>query len=157
MATFYGPVWIVILTTFTIYTIAGIDIFQKRRQLRSFYKTSPNAIPPILENPFTSTKTTEVKITSEAIVLPGSPRCMSPAIRMHQSRYSNDRNQAQNYQQYSITIESGNGAAVATQVVPKVNRRNVTTEANRAAWGYTRCAFFFFIALLVTWVRLTLP
>ena len=157
MATFYGPVWIVILTTFTIYTIAGIDIIQKRRQLLAFSKASSNAIPPILENPFTSTKTTEVKITSEAIVLPGSPRCMSPAIRMHQSRYSNDRNQAQSYQQYSITIESGNGAAVAKQVVPKYNRQKVASDGNRAAWGYMRCAFFFFVALLVTWVRLTLP
>src|SRR5690349_9150971 len=42
LASFYGPVWIVIFFTFTIYVMAGRVIFSLRDSLRNFAKESPN-------------------------------------------------------------------------------------------------------------------
>ncbi|KAI9681430.1 MAG: hypothetical protein M1817_002714 [Caeruleum heppii] len=174
VAAFYGPVWIVILSTMAIYVYAGYEIFQKRRQLRAFKSsgprgsTQPPTILPILANPFTSTKTTEVHITSEAMHggqggENGSRRSSSqmslkrPHVRpAAEMTHSNRAPSAQgHYQQYSVTIESGHqthvNVATAADSVPKL-QRITAVEANKAAWSYTRIAFFFFVALLVTWV-----
>lgn len=40
IAFFYGPVWIAILATLTIYIVTGVGIFQKRATLRSFTRQS---------------------------------------------------------------------------------------------------------------------
>ncbi len=86
----------------------------------------------------------------------------------------------QGYEPYSVTIESCSSPSPrppligpksptigmpATQMHPekrnstttgyaqKIFRRgNPTIDANKAAWGYTQCAFLFFIALVITWV-----
>lgn len=72
IAFFYGPVWIIIALTTTIYVITGKDIFKQRAALRVFSKNP--AIPlPVIENPFDEpnlaavTKVTEIRVMSEAI------------------------------------------------------------------------------------------
>lgn len=72
IAFFYGPVWIVIGVTTTIYVITGKDIFKQRAALRAFSK-NPSIPLPVIENPFTApnlaavTKVTEIRVTSETI------------------------------------------------------------------------------------------
>ncbi|KAG7289465.1 hypothetical protein NEMBOFW57_005836 [Staphylotrichum longicolle] len=68
IAIFYGPVWIVILITFFIYIRAGREIYKKHKQLREF-STSHNDPEPLrpVDDLFSSTKTTEVFVTSEVI------------------------------------------------------------------------------------------
>ncbi|KAK3902551.1 hypothetical protein C8A05DRAFT_33759, partial [Staphylotrichum tortipilum] len=68
IALFYGPVWIVILVTFFIYIRAGRDIYKKHKQLKEF--STSHHEPDLLshtDDPFSSTKTTEVYVTSEVI------------------------------------------------------------------------------------------
>ncbi|KAK4127467.1 family A G protein-coupled receptor-like protein [Parathielavia appendiculata] len=76
IAIFYGPVWIVILVTFFIYIRAGRDIYKKHRQLKEFsisttrHDAAEFPAPP--EDLFSSTKTTEVFVTTEVIDKPGA-------------------------------------------------------------------------------------
>ncbi|KAL2139781.1 hypothetical protein VTI28DRAFT_4697 [Corynascus sepedonium] len=68
IAIFYGPVWIVILITFSIYIRAGREIYKKHKQLREF-STSHHDPEPLhgIDDLFSSTKTTEVFVTTEVI------------------------------------------------------------------------------------------
>ncbi|MCJ1438339.1 hypothetical protein MMC27_007727 [Xylographa pallens] len=145
----YAPAWFCIVTTFTIYLLAGRDIFLKRQQLRSFH---PSAAPIPLSNPFTSWKTTEVHVTSELAT-------METPSTIHLSKELDPQSRVlsrQGFEQYSVTIGRGPerpksdlppGLQMTTHV-----QRNVALEANAAAWGYTRCALLFFVSLLITWV-----
>jgi len=62
---------VVILVTTAIYVRAGREIYTKRKSLRNF--DAPPLDPlPLLSDPFTSIKVTEVHVTSEAAVYPAS-------------------------------------------------------------------------------------
>jgi len=62
---------VVILITTAIYVRAGREIYTKRKSLRNF--DAPPMDPlPLLSDPFTSVKVTEVHVTSEAAVYPTS-------------------------------------------------------------------------------------
>src|SRR4051794_37414170 len=58
---------IVIVITFFIYTRAGREIYKKHKQLRDFSTShyEPEPMPP-MDDPFSSSKTTEVVVTSES-------------------------------------------------------------------------------------------
>lgn len=156
IAVFYGPVWLMIVIIFSIYIYAGKEIFQKRSQLRSFNVPPPF---PILENPFVSCKTTEIKITSELADL--------PTLNASQISFKMDPNgriqSTQGYDQYSVTIETTPRpsparptASAASSHDTTYHHRTAAMEANTAAWSYTKCALLFFASLLITWVRRTL-
>ncbi|TQV99180.1 hypothetical protein V2A60_004671 [Cordyceps javanica] len=66
IASFYGPVWVVIIVTFFIYIRAGRTIYEKRKQLRDFHSSDPDPLSVNGEAHY-SVRTTEVTITSEAI------------------------------------------------------------------------------------------
>ncbi|MCJ1243120.1 hypothetical protein MMC30_000317 [Trapelia coarctata] len=149
VALLYGPAWICILITFALYVWAGRVIFIKRKQLRSF---NNNPGPTMVENPFTSFKTTEIHVTSELACLPTpSDTELSDKLDPKSKGLS-----SQGYEQYSIKIERGPlaqappptpGAQAAVQ-----RHNNAAMEANTAAWGYTKCALMFFASLMITWV-----
>jgi hypothetical protein len=46
--------------------------------------------------------------------------------------------------------------AVPSRATKVRSRNNSAVEANTAAWAYCRCAMLFFLALLITWVRVLL-
>ncbi|KAI4167556.1 MAG: hypothetical protein LQ343_007127, partial [Gyalolechia ehrenbergii] len=159
IALVYGPAWIAIFTSFTLYAISGYEIFKKRQQLRAFNNLPSH--PVAIENPFTSYKTTEVEITHELARLP-----------YHDEHGKNDmfvcgdeRHSplAKGYDQYSVTITStplSPTLDTSTPDVPPtpgsavaVSYRNnrAAMEANTAAWGYTKVALLFFVSLLITW------
>jgi hypothetical protein len=155
IAVFYGPVWLMIVIIFSIYIYAGKEIFQKRSQLRSFNVPPPF---PILENPFVSCKTTEIKITSELADL--------PTLNASQISFKMDPNgriqSTQGYDQYSVTIETTPRpgparptASAASSHDTTYHHRTAAMEANTAAWSYTKCALLFFASLLITWVPST--
>ena len=112
----------------------------------------------MVENPFTSYKTTEVQITSELADL-SHPNLSKPSIKLDPNDQSLSN---QGYQQYTITIERGPmSAKIQTPLRSGTDRiedlqHNVALEANAAAWGYTKCALLFFVSLLITWVSLPL-
>ena len=136
--------------------MAGNYIFSKRRQLRAFsnpakYPVGPAAPVEIVENPFTSFKTTEIHITSELapVKLPGASDVMASMDAKGRPSMSHG------YDQYSVTIAS---APMSPRFdgppTPSVQHRRkyAAMDANAAAWGYTKVALLFFCSLLITWV-----
>ncbi|KAL9113371.1 MAG: hypothetical protein Q9227_002412 [Pyrenula ochraceoflavens] len=162
VATFYGPVWLVILLTFGIYLWAGREIFQKRRQLRQFAGFKHGPPHELIANPFMSTglstKTTEIQITTEL-----APTANSSEGSLNvPNRESAGVKSQRYYDPYSVTIGAGRRpSAMDKDFPPPTSPRpdryshsaaTTTLEANRAAFNYTKCAALFFLSLLVTWV-----
>ncbi|OTA94354.1 hypothetical protein M434DRAFT_71464 [Hypoxylon sp. CO27-5] len=162
IATFYGPVWVVILLTMFIYLRTGGEIYKKRKQLREFGASSSAHDPEALtmDDPY-SVKTTEVTVTSESAEESSHGIDLAPL-----GRYAPRPKPA-----YSVTISSdknngrpqqGGIMSPAQSNVPptpstaraqaKSQRRRANYEANNAAWSYSKCALLFFTALLVTWI-----
>ncbi|KAL9610290.1 MAG: hypothetical protein Q9167_004981, partial [Letrouitia subvulpina] len=157
-----------ILVSFTLYVMAGREIFQKREQLRAFSSRSHHPSNSV-ENPFTSYKMTEVHITSElAATLQQGP---SPSFNntggLSNPRYEGDVPE-RGPNQYSVNISSAplsptledpvSGPPQTPRATAAMQYRNnkAALEANTAAWGYTKVALLFFISLLVTWVSVFL-
>ncbi|KAK3997647.1 putative G-protein coupled receptor 157 [Cladorrhinum sp. PSN332] len=169
IATFYGPVWIVILITFFIYIRAGREIYKKHRQLRDFstshHDNTVDPTFPIIEDPFSSVKTTEVSVTTEIIdknaislePLGQEPKKPNPAYSVHISSNRRAADRRESYgevpiapTQTNVTIDSPTATRPATGANPL--RRRALYEANNATWSYTKCAILFFTAMLVTWI-----
>jgi len=131
VATFYGPVWIVILCTVAIYIQVGSVIFKWRKQLLSMGKTEE-------ANEFPATgimKTSEVTITRDEEI--GSSRPNSAHINRKAS-FLNSSSAHRRPTQSRIHCPSG------------------TIDPNKAAMKYCKCALLFFVALLITWVPSTI-
>ncbi|KAI1164326.1 G-protein coupled receptor [Nemania serpens] len=152
IATFYGPVWIIILATFFIYIRAGGEIYKRRRDLRKLDSTGGTGIDiETSKQPENyPVKTTEVSITSESMAR--TDPLWNPELNLSsESRLPGV---------YSITISSNHGASSrtpsntdsSTDAVQTNPKRKKNYEASRAAWVYSKCALLFFTALLVTWI-----
>lgn len=110
-----------------MYFKAGLVIWKRRQDLSGF-------LNPLNENPFASTVTTEVHVTSDP----------SDETELHP---------------YSVAVDATAGAEDKEPgSLPAILRvRSITREAaedsvNPEAWLYARVAFLFYLALLVTWV-----
>lgn len=143
---------ICIIVAFTIYTMAGRQIYLNHRQLRLVCQSYGNLKD--MENPFDSFKTTEVNITSE---LAHPPHENLPVMMVNTNATSNitpDRG----YDRYTVTIASAPmDPRIEIPPTPSgelfsYRKNRAAMEANTAAWGYTKCALLFFVSLLITWV-----
>ncbi|KAI9806239.1 MAG: hypothetical protein M1825_006354 [Sarcosagium campestre] len=156
VATFYAPVWVIMVITITIYTYAGLEIYRKRQQLRKFTYFTSHA-PAIIEDPYPNTKTTEIRVTSERVSSSDNASEITLADEKGQvdgrteSRIDDGASSA-GYELYSVTVESGLEGSLASHAIPCVHRSHSAMEANSAAWSYARVAFLFFVAMMVTWV-----
>lgn len=147
---------IAIILALIIYGMAAKTIWDKREHLDGF-------LNPLNENPFASTITTEVEITTEERYESksngssnGNGNSKEEATAgIHGIIDSNsDRHEAN---QYSVNIRVDERAQAARSVPAALRMRSITREvakhgANPEAWLYARVAFLFFIALLITWV-----
>ena len=131
VATFYGPVWIVILCTIAIYVQVGSVIFKWRKQLLSMGR-----IEEANEFPATGImKTSEVIITRDEEI--GSSRPSSAHI-IRKASFLNSSNTHRRPTQSRVHHSSGG------------------IDPNKAAMKYCKCALLFFVALLITWVPSTI-
>jgi hypothetical protein len=139
VATFYGPVWLVIFGTFAIYLSAGRVVLEWRRRLLKYSQDrsreaeisnhSEPSSPGIV-------KTIEARITTE------------PAA---QALNSNPESGFEG-------CEAGLSSASRPYSTPfdRNARLSITSlDANRAAISYCKWALLFFVAALVTWVPST--
>ncbi|KFY95953.1 hypothetical protein V498_03031 [Pseudogymnoascus sp. VKM F-4517 (FW-2822)] len=134
IAVFYGPVWVVLLATMTIYVFIGRVVYANRKRLRELSATGEPFSDPKPE-PLAS-KTTEVHIkTSE---LPS---------KLNNGPF--DNNVPLEIAPYAVEIGSNRVH------LPK-EKGQAYSIANRAAWAYLKCAMLFFLALLITWVPATI-
>lgn len=167
IATFYGPVWVVIAITFSIYISAGKEIFAKRRELRDFAHATNDAMFPVIQNPFispfASVKTTEIRITSELADHQRGEGSTQSFILGQNGRIASN----QSFDPYSITIGAEANPDLSSSQSPTLprssnskrfgadksaNQLRASMEANKAAFSYCQCALLFFASLLITWV-----
>lgn len=134
---FYGPVWLVIIATFTIYIIVGRDIFQTRQTLRNIAEEELYNFHPALDLRKTS-KTTMIEVTSDVMAInklqPWGESAANDTIRPESQ-----------FAPYSIHIESAEQSQRRKKSATELN-------TNAVALSYLRCSFLFFIALVVTWI-----
>ncbi|XDG02312.1 hypothetical protein ABKA04_001927 [Annulohypoxylon sp. FPYF3050] len=163
IATFYGPVWVVILVTMFIYIRTGGEIYRKRKQLRQFGASSsahdPEAIT--MDDPY-SVKTTEVTVTSESAQESANGIDLSPLGRFSERpkpaysvMISSDNKKGSQSQQGGSTHPTPSNippTPITARAQAKSQKRRANFEANNAAWSYSKCALLFFTALLVTWI-----
>ncbi|KAJ3578416.1 hypothetical protein NPX13_g2149 [Xylaria arbuscula] len=135
VATFYGPIWVIILATFFIYIRCGSEIYRKRRQLRKADSSSHGGYD------------LELSRFEEAIVAK-----TTVTTEVHHS------SQQTEVDPYSINISSDRYAAPAPIVAPasatqgKPKKQKKKKSSNDAAWAYTKVSMLFFTALLITWI-----
>lgn len=158
-----------------IYLRAGRTIYNKRKQLYNF--SDPNSAD---NDPFSTTKTTEVCVTSEVVESVDGIMPTSLAASHHRQR-SSQAARDPGTTAYSVTITadmaaqdaeaegSGSGLGgresdpagthptignirLGTSAGTTRNQRRKNMEMNSAAWSYTKCAILFFTAMLITWI-----
>lgn len=147
-----------------IYACAGVVIYQKKKRLRD----ADGSIDSSLEigNPFdpsSFSKVTEVQVTRQTA---------SPQERVHNLAHDSvgvlfQKPLKPPYSPYLVTVEAGGDfgklsgksqkPAQVDQLDLSPQRNAIFTEANSAAWTYTKYASLFFVALLITWVSLSSP
>jgi hypothetical protein len=165
---------VVILGTISIYARAGKDIFKKRQQLRNFSQPAPDPIP-IMADPFSGAKTTEVFVTSESAISSSDeidlkrlgPKEPEPTAQLngYTCNISSSQGALQTRWSYSekplpgMQDHKGSDAVPASAHQPNVPnanlypaRRYATMEANTAIWSYTKVAVLFFFAMMITWI-----
>ncbi|KAK6361752.1 hypothetical protein TWF730_005467 [Orbilia blumenaviensis] len=220
LATFYAPVWIIILITFILYIAAGKTVFRMRIDLRRFdqrhghlptQSTSQTELSscaaPSGRSPMSAIQMTTVTHVDHVekpepigctylagenepykytVTIEATSRERQGHIRDHENEFEAesiaDIEQAPSDRDGEEYLVQGHGrshsvgsattsdsstkkpsltatetATAVPAVAPSANRRALaanrkTMRANAAAWAYTRCAFLFFIGLIITWV-----
>ncbi|KAK6534407.1 hypothetical protein TWF281_005731 [Arthrobotrys megalospora] len=219
LATFYGPVWIIILITFILYIAAGKTVFRMRTDLRRFdqrhghlptQSTSQTELSscaaPSGKSPMSAIQMTTVThidhvekpepigctylagenepykytVTIEATSRERQAQLRDNEIEFEAESIADIEHAAASDGEEYLVPGHGRSHSVGsattsnsstkkpsltttettTPVViapPNANRRALaanrkTMRANAAAWAYTRCAFLFFIGLIITWV-----
>lgn len=123
---------------------------------------------PPMNDMFSSSKTTEVVVTSESRANASFDLApLGRGIRRHSEVTDTPQPPSA---AYSVVIQSGRTSAVEPNgdaLVPiKTNstvpvtpgprtgplKKKAAYEANNATWSYTKCAILFFTAMLVTWI-----
>jgi len=121
-----------------------------------------------MDDPYSSSKTTEVFVTSEVVaqspidLAPLGRRAppVAPPKQPANAAYSvtiSSNKQRGNRESFGLPIQSNTVAPpIAPPTTPRQPtnrmRRKAAYEANNAAWSYTKCAILFFTAMLVTWI-----
>ncbi|PKS11647.1 hypothetical protein jhhlp_001798 [Lomentospora prolificans] len=162
IVTFYGPVWLVILSTMLIYLRAGRTIYEKRKQLYNI------SVPESETDPYSTSKTTEVCVTTEVVEHSDGVMSSTLSAERHrrQSSATTAPQQAQGMAAYSVTISTDvenqatsqgtiqvhSGPALGGRNGLSAQQRRKNYEAHNAAWSYTKCAILFFSAILITWI-----
>lgn len=146
---------LIILATITIYLRAGKDIYLKRQKLQAFHDPSlHDTMPPI--DPFTICRTTEVMVTSATVTSADTINLQQPGgpsqdprwpdlEKLHSPAQQTTRNKPTSRDfNFPITSQVSNSAFPTP--------RPAASEANTAAWSYTKVAVLFFVAMMVTWI-----
>ncbi|KAJ5495568.1 hypothetical protein N7539_000684 [Penicillium diatomitis] len=107
IATFYGPVWMVIFVTFTIYLRAGSVIYQKRRQLEALENADCSDAQPATDSPPISSSLCGIQVTHEVALFEPERPCS--ALSNHPSSAASSIHGLDSpvFTPYSVSVESG--------------------------------------------------
>ncbi|KAH7309468.1 G-protein coupled receptor [Stachybotrys elegans] len=158
IATFYAPVWVAIIITFSIYIRAGRTIYNKRRELLYISASEPDPLTTMNGDAGLTVGTTEVVVTSEAAdetrqipLQPLGQRAPEDAANHPNTAYSVTI--SSNPKSHNSIVPKPHSETRPVQVQrPYMSARRRNYELNTAAWSYTKCAILFFTAMLITWI-----
>ncbi|KAF5976506.1 G coupled receptor 1 [Fusarium coicis] len=141
IATFYGPIWVIIAITLAIYIRSGGTIYRKRQQLLKAQGSGSGGLSYAHQSTINNNnmKTTEVTITSEAT----QPDTIQLQNMGHQVSI------------HAIDEQPPQPIARVTSTMPQPIQRPAVRPSNdvyRAAWAYTKVAILFFAVILITWI-----
>ncbi|KAF4627981.1 hypothetical protein G7Y89_g10172 [Cudoniella acicularis] len=150
---YYAPIWIAILLALIIYLRVGVEIFQKRSQLRAM----DSGVCPSTSDPpsFTGIRTTDIEVTSDAWKAPSleTPAPIhSPRLRDAPAQVNEVKNA------YSITISARDSRYMKrdSKFLAMTPRSFAfpkrPSSMDKIKWAYTKCAMLFAISILITWV-----
>jgi len=153
---YYAPIWLAILAALIIYVRVGVEIFQKRSQLRAISGpgdgdgtlTSTSHAEPA----FTGIRTTEIEVVTTA---EHGGSCKSPVgTRTPAATYTRPEKPAAGRDQYTITISAQDNSRPPP---PATTPRGTLfpkrpSGVDKIKWAYTKCALLFAISILITWV-----
>ncbi|KAL3963515.1 hypothetical protein ACCO45_000519 [Purpureocillium lilacinum] len=154
IATFYGPVWVVIAITMAIYLRSGTTIYRKHQQLRKFQgSTSGGMSSSTRGNTVTNMRTTEVVVTSEVVTKSETMELhtIGGQSTAHATTATPNGIEAGTSQPQTSTQTGTNATSVTAGGAPRPSNR-IHQEINNAAWQYTKCALLFFVVILITWL-----
>lgn len=164
IATFYAPVWIIIIATVVIYVRAGLVVFKWRDMVLALAHSHN---PPASSNDEGKSSLQVSKIARPSA---------EDATGASKNKYVPERKAATNISKHqpSVSMETSNDALqgrnegkpeITTGFAPAIAQRNqsvvssmtsrslpTSAQAKKAAVNYCHCAVLFFAALLVTWV-----
>jgi len=146
---YYAPIWVCILGALIIYVRVGVEIFQKRTQLRAAaqgdtYASHSNA--PVEPSPFTGIRTTEIEVTHQDQWKQGdlsSPA--SPAVTYKKGGNGTAK------ENYSITISARDHNVPQPRTTGMFPKRR-PSSMDKIKWAYTKVALLFAVSILITWV-----
>ncbi|KAL2051419.1 hypothetical protein ABVK25_008286 [Lepraria finkii] len=149
IATLYGIVWVALISAFVIYCMAGAKVWRNRHDLHEWFN-------PFNENPFESTVTTEVDVTTH-VRRAESPSSIRRPSDGEMPIHGIESQGGGDYVPYTVNVEVGpqdkhQNSAPELFRMRTLTRNAALNEANADAWLYARVAFLFFCALLISWV-----
>jgi hypothetical protein len=148
---YYAPIWVAILLALLIYLRVGLEIFQKRSQLRA--ADSSHHLDP--KTTFISgTRTTEIQVTTDLWKEISDLDPLSPLQSAHVTKESLSRIEPND--QYSITICAHGDKREKDATSPRTIRSSTfprrPSAVDKVKWAYTKCALLFAASILITWV-----
>ena len=165
IALVYGPAWVCIIVSLTIYTLSGIELFKRRAQLMEFKspRSRSHDLDSIsVENLVTDFKTTQIQVVSEPIASPLPDEGFGAAKTIPDIRIASPTPNEIYRPEVVTTIKSiplqsrpvkvVEMATQGTRLSQQRKRQQRANVENRAALGYTKVALLFFFCMLITWV-----
>ncbi|KIW58872.1 hypothetical protein PV05_03365 [Exophiala xenobiotica] len=163
IATFYGPVWLVILITMFVYIKVGLVVFRWRKKLLSSGNHSSNQVAAgkheTLQREYSMRDMPQqrygVTIHSQVPHTPDHKRGLSSP----RNTYMEDRitSPTSMTSPTHMGFPSGDDNFPERQTRVVVERPNIqVVDANKAALSYCKTAMLFFVALIVVWVPSTI-
>ncbi|KFY16184.1 hypothetical protein V492_01511 [Pseudogymnoascus sp. VKM F-4246] len=159
IATFYGPVWIVLISTISIYIYVGRVVFRNKYRFEKLIESASAQQASMATRPTTAQSSAENAtdpMTSTKVVihacgsLDSRTDCNNPSCIVNFE--AGTRNRAQTFGTSTSNAARGLGTSISKFF--KKKDKNKQSSAERAAWAYLRCSFMFFTAMMVTWVCL---
>ena len=169
IATFYGPVWVIIACTFLLYVSTGRVIFKLRTTLRQFAakngrmtNTTDAGVSQALPSPtaIKMTTVTQVEVSSpiSSGILPPHARrndytCNVTAETPDDNKEDFELEPEPETQLRAPQIDLEKIGSINSDAAKRAAARAKSNmRANAAALAYARCAMLFFVGLIITWL-----
>lgn len=157
---YYAPIWVAILAALIIYVRVGVEIFQKRSQLRALSGAADGTMTSTShpEPAFTGLRTTEIEVvTTEPWAKSPVKTAPEPYPKRDGEKPGAAAGAVAGRDQYTITISAHDSrppppAPRTAGTLFRLQLPRRPSSMDRVKWAYTKCAMLFAVSILITWV-----